>query len=106
MSNGLCPPCQKRIVEHESHVIFDHPQPLGGSVQRCIDNPNYGSLRHVGPSRLLSSTGRQFKLDHTAQPDLRTEYAKCGLALSSRGETSCLEPSRFRGYTFMDFAVG
>ena len=45
-------------------------------------------------------------LDHTARPVLRTEYVKTAFAISSMGETSCLEPHRFRGYTFLNFAVG
>ena len=77
--------CQKRIVEHEPHVVFDHPQPFRGSVQRGIENPHNRGLRHVGPSRLLSGDHRQFTLDHTAQPILRTEYAKSGLSLKFNG---------------------
>ena len=29
---------QKRVVEHEPHVILDHAQPLTGPIQRGVDD--------------------------------------------------------------------
>src|SRR5262245_39426746 len=103
MPNRLRFPRQKWIVEHEPHIVFDHPQPFRGSVQRGIKNPNNRGLRHVYPLRLLSGVVHAFRLDHTPQPILRTERAKAPLAISSTGQTSCLERATIRGYTFRDF---
>ena len=39
---------QKRVVEHEPHVVFDHAQPLAGPVERGIEDSNNGGVRHGG----------------------------------------------------------
>ena len=44
---------QKRIIEHEPHIVFDHAQPLASPIQRGVEDANcrcfgHGSVRVTG----------------------------------------------------------
>ena len=39
VANRFCRPVRCAIVEHESQIILDHPQPLACPIRGCVDRP-------------------------------------------------------------------